>query len=90
MLGFRPLQVAKRKLQPYNKVPAYDVEDAEYNEKHYNSDDDESTYASSSTGSPYSSRSSSGILHPEPRKRAISRPQTVSAYSYKNPRAFTR
>ena len=87
MLGFRPLQVAKRKLRPYDKVPAYDVEDAEYNEKHYNSDDDDDSYASSSTASPYSSRSSSGVH--EPRKRAISRP-TVSAYSYKNPRAFTR
>lgn len=86
MLGFRPLQVAKRKPQ-YDQVPAYDVENLEY-EKHDSSDDE--SYNSSATSSPYSSRSSSGAYVPPKRiQRPISRP-SVSAYSYKNPRAFTR
>ncbi|KAF2466881.1 uncharacterized protein BDR25DRAFT_395447 [Lindgomyces ingoldianus] len=87
MLNFRPLQVAKRKLQSYNQVPTHDVEDGDiYNEKRYDSDDDES-YVSSTTSSPYSSRVSSGVLHT--RQRSTTKP-TVSAYSYRNPRAFTR
>ncbi|KAF2256502.1 hypothetical protein BU26DRAFT_513314 [Trematosphaeria pertusa] len=86
MLGFRPLAVAKRKLHSYNQVPSHDLEDADYNEKRYDSDDDDS-YVSSATSSPYSSRVSSGVH--APRKRSISRP-TVSAYSYRNPRAFSR
>ncbi|KAF2261453.1 hypothetical protein CC78DRAFT_561755 [Lojkania enalia] len=86
MLGFRPLSVAKRKLQSYNRVPAYDVEDAEmYDEKRYDSSDDDS-YISSSHSTPYSSRVSSGAFA---KPRSLSKP-TVSAYSYKNPRAFTR
>jgi hypothetical protein len=86
MLGFRPLQIAKRKLQPYNKVPAYDVDDRDYDEKRYDSDDD--SYTSFPATSPHSSRVSSGAYAP-PRRRANSKP-TVSAYSYRNPRAFTR
>lgn len=86
MLGFRPLQVAKRKLH-YNEIPAYDVEDLDY-EKHSSSDDE--SYNSSATSSPYSSRSSSSAYVPP--KRALRAPfrPSVSAYSYKNPRAFTR
>jgi len=84
MLGFRPLQSAKRKLQPYDKVASYDVDvDQDYDEKHDDSDD-----YSDSSDSPHSSRVSSGAYAP-PRRRSASKP-TVSAYSYRNPRAFTR
>lgn len=87
MLGFRPLQVGKRKQHAYNEVPAYDVEDLG-DEKGSSSDDE--SYSSSATSSPYSSRSSSAVYAPPKRlPRALSRP-SVSAYSYKNPRAFTR
>ncbi|KAF2796463.1 hypothetical protein K505DRAFT_271306 [Melanomma pulvis-pyrius CBS 109.77] len=85
MLGFRPLRVAKRK-QPYKQVPFTDVEDVDYNEK-YDSDDLED-YLSSATSSPNSSRTPSGVPL-NPRRRSVGKP-TVSAYSYKNPRAFTR
>ncbi|KAF1993569.1 hypothetical protein P154DRAFT_527677 [Amniculicola lignicola CBS 123094] len=88
MLGFRPIAVAKRKLQNYNRVPSYEVEDPELDEKRYESDEDAASYVSSPTSSAYSSRVSSGVYAPK-RRRSISRP-TVSAYSYKNPRAFTR
>lgn len=88
MLGFRPLQIAKRKLQqPYNQVPTYDVEDADYNEKRYDSDD--SSYVSSANTTPYSSRASSGAYTQHIRRKSASK-TTVSAYSYRNPRAFTR
>lgn len=84
MLGFRPLQIAKRKLQPYDQVASYDVDaDREYDEKRYDSDE-----YSESSESPYSSRVSSGAYAPSHR-RSASKP-TVSAYSYRNPRAFTR
>jgi len=87
MLNFRPLQVAKRAVQSYSAVPAADVENA-YDEKDYYSDSD--SYTTSETSSPSTSRSSSAsynatLLH----KRPVYRP-TVSAYSYRNPRAFTR
>ncbi|KAF2183319.1 hypothetical protein K469DRAFT_710843 [Zopfia rhizophila CBS 207.26] len=85
MLNFRPLQVAKRKLQSYNQVPTHDLESDPLNEKRYDSDDD--SYVSSTTSSPYSSRVSSGMHNP--RRISISKP-TVSAYSYRNPRAFSR
>ena len=88
MLGFRPLQVAKRKLHSYNQVPAYqdDDDDGDY-EKQKPCDSDDESYISSADSSPYSSRVSSGVLAPPP--RPASRPR-VSAYSYRNPRAFTR
>ncbi|KAF2275239.1 uncharacterized protein EI97DRAFT_434466 [Westerdykella ornata] len=86
MLGFRPLQIAKRTLQPYNEIPSYDVEDHDYDEKRYDSENDSST--SSPSASPYSSRVPSGA-YASPRRRPGFRP-TVSAYSYRNPRAFTR
>ncbi|KAF1960054.1 hypothetical protein CC80DRAFT_590383 [Byssothecium circinans] len=89
MLGFRPLQVAKRKLHSYNQVPVHDVEDADCSEKAYESDES-SSYPSSSTSSPYSSRVSSDahtvpILH----KRNPSK-STVRAYTYRDWRRFTR
>ncbi|PSN64146.1 hypothetical protein BS50DRAFT_679281 [Corynespora cassiicola Philippines] len=96
MLGFRPLQVAKRK---YAKVPADDAsldpEKQSYSSS--SSSDDDSEYPDSS---PASSRASSAHTHIHhthpPRRRSRSRshhhrPTTaVSAYSYRNPRAFTR
>ncbi|KAF2709252.1 hypothetical protein K504DRAFT_467224 [Pleomassaria siparia CBS 279.74] len=85
MLGFRPLRVAKRK-QPYKQVPITDIEDADYDEK-YDSDD-LADYLSSDTSSPSSSRTPSGI--PLTQRRKSVGKATVSAYSYKNPRAFTR
>ncbi|KAF2204230.1 hypothetical protein GQ43DRAFT_409921 [Delitschia confertaspora ATCC 74209] len=88
MLNFRPLQVAKRKIQTYATVPTqdHDVENA-YNEKRYESDND-SDYPSS-VSSPYSSRASSGAYNPMLKTTSPAKP-TVSAYSYRNPRAFTR
>lgn len=110
MLGFRPqLSVAKRKPQAYNQV-GRDLEDGEYNEKRFESDDDDS-YTSSDTSSLYSSRASSGAYDPNPNNPHEARPlapnrtpnrkpsrthrrtpskPSVSAYSYRNPRAFTR
>ncbi|KAH7125697.1 hypothetical protein B0J11DRAFT_568437 [Dendryphion nanum] len=93
MLGFRPLAIGKRKPQRYNQVPHYDVEDRGYAEKRSDSDSDgngdiDDNYATSATSSPSSSRAPSGT-HLPPRSRSISKP-AVSAYSYKNPRAFTR
>jgi hypothetical protein len=82
MLNIRSLQVAKRKVQSYATVPSYDLEDA-YDEKHFDSDDE--SYLSSDVSSPSSSRASSGAYKPRPPKKP-----TVSAYSYRNPRAFTR
>lgn len=106
MLGFRPLSVGKRKAQAYNQAPAYDpdIEDGAYTEKESGSEDDSGF--SSPVSSSYSSRQSSGAYDPNPNniesrplapnrhshkshRRALSRP-TVSAYSYKNPRACTR
>ncbi|KAF1940214.1 hypothetical protein EJ02DRAFT_456267 [Clathrospora elynae] len=106
MLGFRPLSVGKRKAQSYNQAPPVDrdVEDGVYNEKADGSDDE--SYSSSGTPSPYSSRESSGAYDLNPNnvesrplapnrhaskshRRAPSKP-TVSAYSYRNPRACTR
>ncbi|KAF2018224.1 hypothetical protein BU24DRAFT_421239 [Aaosphaeria arxii CBS 175.79] len=84
MLGFRPLSVSKRK-QKYNEVPNHDLEDGDYDEKRYDSDDE--SYVSSADSTPYASRAASAT-HP-PRRRSISKP-AVSAYSYRNPRAFTR
>ncbi|KAF2662196.1 hypothetical protein K491DRAFT_686677 [Lophiostoma macrostomum CBS 122681] len=93
MLGFRPLQVAKRKLHHYDHLPTYDIGEADLDEKRAasdddDSDDDEDDYDDSNL----SSRVSSGAYEHTPalRRRAPSRPTTVSAYSYKNPRAFTR
>ncbi|KAF2642303.1 hypothetical protein P280DRAFT_262861 [Massarina eburnea CBS 473.64] len=94
MLAFRPLQVAKRKLQSYNNVPGEeeDVENAENAdnaEKAYDSDES-SSYVSSSSSSPYSSRVSSGVnREPILRKRSASRSE-VRAYSHKDWRRFTR
>lgn len=108
MLGFRPkLSVAKRKPQGYNQAEPRDLEDGEYAEKRYDSDDD-GDYTSSATSSPYSSRASSGTYDVNPNNvvhetrplasnrkpsrthgRTPSKPK-VSAYSYRNPRAFTR
>jgi hypothetical protein len=90
MLGFRPLQVAKRKLQPYNHVPTHELEDGEYDEKRYDDDNDNDNDSddTSVTASAYSSRASSAVY--APRRRAASTKATVSAYSYRNPRAFTR
>ncbi|KAL5408524.1 hypothetical protein PMIN03_006491 [Paraphaeosphaeria minitans] len=90
MLGFRvgKLKVGRRNQHSYNKVSSRDVEDLDY-EKYLSSDDESSS--SSPTSSPNSSRSSSAALIPlKPKRiRALSRP-SVSAYSYKNPRMFTR
>jgi len=108
MLGFRPkLSVAKRKPQGYNQAEPRDLEDGEYAEKRYDSDDD-GDYTSSAASSPYSSRASSGTYDVNPNNvvhetrplasnrkpsrthgRTPSKPK-VSAYSYRNPRAFTR
>ena len=104
MLGFRPLSVGKRKAKSYNQAPTADrdVEDGDLNEKGYASDDYEA-YMSSGTPSPSSSRHSSGAYDTNPNniesrplrrsskshRRAPSK-ATVSAYSYRNPRACTR
>lgn len=86
MLGFRSLTVAKRKPQ-YDEVPTYDEEELGF-EKYLSSDDESND--SPATSSPNTSRSSSAAYVPPKRlNRTISRP-SVSAYSYKNPRAFTR
>ncbi|KAF2117989.1 hypothetical protein BDV96DRAFT_571206 [Lophiotrema nucula] len=90
MLGFRPLRVAKRKLQGFNQVPTYDVDETDaYNEKKYDSDED--SWVSSANSTPYQSRVSSSNYDPPRRRRrtSLSKP-TVSAYSYRNPRACTR
>ncbi|RAR05716.1 hypothetical protein DDE83_007285 [Stemphylium lycopersici] len=104
MLGFRPLAVGKRKTQAYNQAPNVDrdVEEGELNEKDYGSDGYEA-YMSSGTPSPSSSRHSSGAYDQNPNNiesRPLRRPSkshrkapskaTVSAYSYRNPRACTR
>jgi hypothetical protein len=67
MLGFRPLSVGKRKAQAYRQAPNHDgdLEDGDYNEKGYASDDYEA-YMSSGTTSPSSSRQSSGAYDPNP------------------------
>jgi hypothetical protein len=102
MLGFRPLQVGKRKAPVYKQ--ARDVEDGDLDEKRYESDDNSDISAEPS--SEYSSRQSSGAYDTNPNniearplapngpphkthRRAPSRPR-VSAYSYRNPRACTR
>ncbi|KAJ4310878.1 hypothetical protein N0V94_008224 [Neodidymelliopsis sp. IMI 364377] len=110
MLGFRPpqLSVAKRKPQSHSQVER-DLEDGEYHEKRYESDEDDSDtgYTSSEASSPYSSRASSGAYDANPNNPHEARPlapnrktsrahrrtpskPSVSAYSYRNPRAFTR
>ncbi|KAF2127465.1 hypothetical protein P153DRAFT_398797 [Dothidotthia symphoricarpi CBS 119687] len=108
MLGFRPLQVAKRKSPLHRKPPVRErhVEDGDYDEKQWVSDDDDDSAASSPASSAYSSRQSSAAYEPNPNnearplapnrkssprahRRTPSRP-SVSAYSYRNPRAFTR
>jgi hypothetical protein len=86
MLGFRPVRFAKRKQRQPKKVPYADVEDVDYNEK-YDSDDLED-YLSSDTDSPSSSRNVSDAPL-RPRRKSVGK-ATASAYSYKNPRAFTR
>ncbi|KAF2741994.1 hypothetical protein M011DRAFT_472581 [Sporormia fimetaria CBS 119925] len=84
MLGFRPLNIGKRKPQAYNQIPSYDVESPSLGEKAYDSDE---SYASSPLSSATYSRASSGSYAPP---RRTSSKATVSAYSYRNPRAFTR
>ncbi|KAH7084616.1 hypothetical protein BKA63DRAFT_457661 [Paraphoma chrysanthemicola] len=106
MLGFRPLQVGKRKAQAYRPAPAYerDIEDGDLDEKAYESDDDSDESAEPS--SVYSSRQSSASydtnpnniesrpLAPNgPRPTSHRRAQSrskFSAYSCRNPRACTR
>jgi hypothetical protein len=106
MLGFRPLQVGKRKARAYKPAPAYDrdLEDGEFNEKTYESDDDSD--ASAEPSSEYSSRQSSASYDTNPNNiesrplapngppsKGHTRTQSrskVSAYSYRNPRACTR
>src|SRR5436853_765206 len=84
--NFKPLQMAKRKLQPYNTVPAYDHEDDPRDvEKRLSGDDGEYL---SSPSSVFSSRASSGVHQPMVR-HSSARP-TINAYSYRNPRAFSR
>ncbi|OCK80009.1 hypothetical protein K432DRAFT_382590 [Lepidopterella palustris CBS 459.81] len=84
---FKPLQVAKRKFQSYTSVPAQDHEDDSYDlEKRYSGDDGDYT---STPSSAYSSRQSSGAQQPMVRRHSIARP-TINAYSYRNPRAFSR
>jgi hypothetical protein len=106
MLGFRPLQVGKRKPPVYKQASAYhgDIEDGEFDEKRYDSDDESDN--STEPTSTYSSRQSSGTYDtnpnniesrplapngrsPKTHKRSLSRPK-FSAYSYRNPRACTR
>jgi hypothetical protein len=104
MLGFRPLQVGKRKTRAYRPAPAYagDVEDGAYHEKAHGSDDDSD--ASAEPSSEYSSRQSSASYDTNPnniesrplapngpasRAHTQARPRT-SAYSVRNPRACTR
>jgi hypothetical protein len=88
-LNFRPLQVAKRKLQSYKRVPAEIEDDSAYYDIEKRDDDGLDTdYLSSPSSSVFSSRASSGV-HAPLRGRSLSKP-TISAYSYRNPRAFSR
>ncbi|OAK99648.1 hypothetical protein IQ06DRAFT_294094 [Phaeosphaeriaceae sp. SRC1lsM3a] len=106
MLGFRPLQVGKRKAQAYKPAPTHDrdLEDGDYDEKAYESDDDSddsvlpsSHYSSRQSSSSYDTNPNNIESRPlapngpssKPHRQAQSRPR-VSAYSYKNPRACTR
>jgi hypothetical protein len=106
MLGFRPLQVGKRKAPAPPAAPALDrdVEGGGYDEKDWESDgdSDDSTVPSSYYSSRHSSASydtnpnniESRPLAPNgPLPTAHRRTQSrsrVSAYSYRNPRACTR
>lgn len=85
--NFKPLQVAKRKLQPYNAVPAYDHEDDPCDVEKRLSDDDGEYLSSPSSA--FSSRASSGVHQQMVRRHSTARP-TINAYSYRNPRAFSR
>jgi hypothetical protein len=106
MLGFRPLQVGKRKAKVSMPVKAYkrDIEGGDYDEKDWESDNDSDVSATPS--SEYSSRQSSGSYDTNPNNiesrplapngrspKAHRRTQSrskFSAYSYRNPRACTR
>ncbi|KAF1922103.1 hypothetical protein BDU57DRAFT_511283 [Ampelomyces quisqualis] len=106
MLGFRPLQVAKRKAPAYRPTPTYDrdVEDGDLDEKAYesNDDSDESTVPSSEYSSRHSSASFAANPNniesrplapngPSPKAHAIRQARArFSAYSCRNPRACTR
>ncbi|KAJ8109840.1 hypothetical protein OPT61_g7163 [Boeremia exigua] len=106
MLGFRPqLSVAKRKPQGYNQADR-DLEDGGPNEKRYDSDDDDSytssdassTYSSrASSGeydpnpnNPHEARPLTSTRKASRTHRRTPSKPSVSAYSYRNPRAFTR
>src|SRR5690242_3228246 len=106
MLGFRPqLSVAKRKSQGFNQVER-DLEDGDLNEKRFDSDDDDnytssepsSPYSSRASSGAYDANPNnphetrpltSTRKASRTHRRTPSKP-SVSAYSYRNPRAFTR
>ncbi|KAH3905024.1 hypothetical protein HBH56_226310 [Parastagonospora nodorum] len=105
MLGFRPFQVAKRKAKVYMPLKASrrDIEDGDYDEKDWESDNDSDE---PDTPSSDSSRHTSASYDPNPNniesrplapngrsppshRRTQSRPK-LSPYSCRNPRACTR
>jgi hypothetical protein len=106
MLGFRPLQVAKRKAKVYMPVKAYrrDVEDGDYDEKDWESDSesdgpdtpspDDSSRQSSASYDTNPNNIESRPLVPNQRTpkphRRTHSRSKFSAYSYRNPRACTR